>query len=428
MGTILKIIMLTVGGYMLTVHLVYMLGNSISKEEARKKVNNAIIDFFSTSEMQPETVPDILCLMWEEWRELEQCFEEYYLKVRLDRCINHRDGTISLLFIATGMFPKYTKHIEIVMQFITKDVTEFLLQKLGGEYPIHIQTCNGYCVHIVIAYSKEGWEKIQRGLQCKQMEKQRRRGMYGKRLIKKPIPNSTKYLCLGLRYKEWHEKNAQMFVSIDLRTHPHLLLCGSSGSGKSYALNYYVWQLLNKHNLFTVWFGDYKNSEDFQYLHAESSVHYASGNDVEEMVSAYYQLFCDVRDKKREISQGQMLVLDEYPSWIQMLEMEDKKKAEKYKGIIGMLLMMGRSLSGVQFGVIITAQRPDAALFPKGGRDNFMSVIALGMLSAEAKAMVTDRPSELPRTTYKCGEGIARIDGMDEEIIEIFIPQIKYPS
>lgn len=50
------------------------------------------------------------------------------------------------------------------------------------------------------------------------------------------------FLKLGYDYDAWHGygKRDALFTDISLKTNSHMILCGMSGSGKSYAL---VWCL-----------------------------------------------------------------------------------------------------------------------------------------------------------------------------------------
>lgn len=421
------------GLYVLATEMEYRIGKRVSRKEARQLVNGRIESFFSDSEQEQELCW-LNCLLNEEWAEIERKLNVYYKNTRINGLIFEK-GILHLTCRTNGYCSMYADDPELVKQCVTYDIASFLLEKTGIDYFLHIQTCNSYCIHVLIAYDDNGRKYLRQILEAegkkewtdrKRMIEQKQPMIRLTELKKKGVSWSDK-LFLGARTDVWREKGVMFPVSIELRSHPHLLLMGCSGSGKSYALRLYLWQLLQKKALYRVWMGDYKNSGDFQVLENMENVQYAVGDALQNLVESYYELFCDVQSGEKEIQHNQILILDEYPSWIQSLEFSGEKKTmERMKSIVGTLLMMGRRVrGGMAFGVVITTQRPDAALFPKGARDNFMTAVALGNLSAEAKAMVTDRPGDLPQTDYGTGEGIARIDGSREAVTEITIPLVS---
>mgnify|MGYP003289011031 CR=1 FL=1 len=422
----ITLILYIIGIYFLIVAVVCWLGN-ISVKEARDKINTVVKWFFTDTDLQPE-IMDFELLAKEEWHELELRLEEYFNDVKLMN-LCRKDGVVHIEFSILGIRSRFAQMQDALQESVTFDIEDFFISKLGKEYPIHIQTCNTQCLHILVAYNAKGQEylkQIAEVKKCKMLERrqQTQRKLQLKRLkLKEFAIEHADELLIGFRYREWKENKA-LPVRISLKTHPHLLLSGSSGSGKSYALTMYIFQFMYKCAQYDIWLGDFKNSGRYEFVKKVQNAYYAVGNGVEVMVDDYYQLFCDVRDGIKTISKNQILILDEYMAWMQMLEMTDKKKEDKYKNIIGTLLMMGRDVKGVTFGVIIVVQRPDAVLFPKGARDNFMTAVALGTLSAEAKTMLTDQTGSIPATVYGRGEGVARIDGSDEPVTEIMIPKI----
>lgn len=218
--------------------------------------------------------------------------------------------------------------------------------------------------------------------------------------------------------KEPYQKyGLAMPIKLGIASHPHVLITGSSGSGKSQAVLFLLGKLLQAAPGIEVHVCDFKNSEDFAFLNGYA--HYHSGEDCYDGILNYYNLFCRNRqegtDKKRRI-----LICDEYPAFINYLQMKDKagktKKAPDILGAVAEMLMLGR---GIGFGIWIVTQRADSSLFSNGARDNFMAVIGLGKLSKEQKGMVF-AGEEIPDGIFQAGEGMLLADGRE-------ITAVKYP-
>ncbi|MCR4596862.1 MAG: hypothetical protein K5673_08775 [Lachnospiraceae bacterium] len=209
-------------------------------------------------------------------------------------------------------------------------------------------------------------------------------------------------------------------INLEITTHCHALLTGGSGSGKSYALLFLLGTLLKGNPTTAVYFCDFKNSEDFEFLMGYP--YYYAGNDVCDGIAAYYHSFCEARETRKH-SRRHILIIDEYPALINYLTMVDKrdktKKASEVMAYIAEILMMGR---GIGFGVWIVTQRADSTLFSNGARDNFMIIIGLGRLSKEQKGMVF-AGEDIPNRVYGLGEGVFLADG--HPIMDVKYPQLS---
>lgn len=210
-------------------------------------------------------------------------------------------------------------------------------------------------------------------------------------------------------------------IKHNIKSHCHLLLTGSSGSGKSYALLYLLGSVLKSHKDIELYFCDFKNSQDFSFLEGHS--HYYGGNDCYEGIMEFYSKFCDTREK-RDFSRKHLLICDEYPAFINYLQMLSKKdratnKVSDILSAISEILCLGR---GIQFYTWIVTQRADNTLFSNGCRDNFMVIIGLGRMSKEQRGMLFSG-EEIPERIYKRGEGILLADG--SPLVEVKFPLIK---
>lgn len=209
-------------------------------------------------------------------------------------------------------------------------------------------------------------------------------------------------------------------IELDSVSHCHALITGSSGSGKSYALLYLLGSLLQSDPTIAVYFCDFKNSEDFEFLRGYP--YYYAGDEVFGGITSYYQRLCEARRSQNHDRQH-VLIVDEYPAFINFLNLIDKrdksKKATEVMGYIAEVLMMGR---GLGYGVWIITQRADASLFCNGARDNFMIIMGLGRMSKEQKGMVF-AGEDIPDRVYGVGEGVILADG--QPIMEVKFPCIK---
>lgn len=409
--------------YELIVHAVKKF-NNISITEAHNVVREKIVSFFSSSS---DTPPQILSLYVWEWKELEVKLRQYYNNAYFEGYRDNRDGTITVLFSTAGIIAHYADSINTLKRAIVIELIRFFDSKFNNKIPFYIRTCNDDCLVFVVAYNDLGIQKVEACINSSTNISSVKQTTVSPE-IRFTVSRRSHLLYLGILYQDWYQKNIKVPITIDLTTHPHLLLCGSSGSGKSYALRYYIAQLYLKQQYYELWVADYKNSNDFHSLASKPNIHYASGNDVYDLILEYYKKFNATRCGKIRPDRNQILIIDEYPGLILALTSLDKKKAEHIKQVITSLLMLGRDIREMQFPIFITCQRPDASLFNGaigGGRENFMTVVALGNLSSQAKSMLSATPMNLPNTIYHQGEGVCLIDG--RSMTEIIVPKIAYP-
>lgn len=223
----------------------------------------------------------------------------------------------------------------------------------------------------------------------------------------------------GFILRIWLNEGVPLDFILDFSNHMHLLLTGSSGSGKSYALLYLIGMLI-KDGIKDVTLCDYKNSEEFRFLNGYPQ--YYPGDNAYQGIKAYYDEFQEAR-QSGSINGYHVLAVDEYPSMLNYLQMIDKrdksKKASEVQSMIAEMLMLGR---GLGYGVWITTQRADAALFSNGSRDNFQVICALGRLSKEQRQMLFSG-EDVPDSVYAKGEGLLLADG--KELVEIKIPRFR---
>lgn len=208
-------------------------------------------------------------------------------------------------------------------------------------------------------------------------------------------------------------------ITLDIASHCHALITGSSGSGNSYSLLYLLGNLLKSNYDIILFFLDFKNSKDFNFL--QGYKYYYTGDSCYQGILDYYTLFCNVR-KEGVIKQRYLLIFDEYPAFVNYLTVKDKqdksKNCNNVLSAVSEILMLGR---GINFGIWIVTQRADSSLFSNGARDNFMIILGLGRMSKEQKGMVFTG-EDIPDKIYHLGEGILLADGYPLQ--EVTFPRI----
>ena len=219
----------------------------------------------------------------------------------------------------------------------------------------------------------------------------------------------------GYDLQQYEDYAVKMPVLIPLQSHPHALIVGSSGSGKSKAIDYLMGKVLQACPDIDLWVCDFKKSEDFSYLEGYS--HYFAGNDCLEGIRAYYKLFSEVRQSGHS-DRRHLLVFDEYPACVLYFQGKDKqektKNASEILSSVGEILMLGR---GINFEMWTVCQRASASIFPEGSRDNYMVSLSLGRISREQKGMLFPG-EEVPERIFRPGEGILLADGHNLQAVK----------
>lgn len=204
--------------------------------------------------------------------------------------------------------------------------------------------------------------------------------------------------------------------NVDLKTHPHFLICGGSGSGKSVFLLYLLNQLLDTN--IQLYIGDFKGSGDFATL----SPKYAEFEQCIGLIEEFYDKYQFIKQNKT--GEHILLIFDEYAGFLVWLESIDKKKATEIKGKIAEILMQGRALAGggsAWFWCI--CQRADSNYFSNGARENFMCSIGFSRLSKESKTMLGFYVEDIPEDYEPCtGKALISVDGQPLSVLQV--PQI----
>lgn len=224
-------------------------------------------------------------------------------------------------------------------------------------------------------------------------------------------------VCLGFDLDKWHYYGTKLPIITDIspKTNVHTLLCGMSGSGKSFC----ELILFGRHILANpngeYYFADYKQDDSFSFLRECPRYYpYIKTIDALNIVYEKFQNRLSGTDKTRHPI---VLIWDEYISNILSLLNEDKKKATLVMNMVSEILMLGRSLS---VRLLISCQRADAMAFPSGSRLNYGIIIILGApIKSTLEMLMPNHIEHIKDRCFQVGEGVVLLQGSELHFIKI---------
>ena len=172
-------------------------------------------------------------------------------------------------------------------------------------------------------------------------------------------------------------------IRMDLRTHVHGAVVGQSGSGKSIALLWLLYQILSLDIPLELYICDPKNSGDFRGIVPPNR--YATGMLASAaLIHKFYEVFQNTPENNDKL---QLLLIDEYAGLITSLPdiiggKDGKAETDKIKSEMASMFMLSRSRG---MGIWLIMQRPSASLFSSasGSLDNLMFVLNMGKLHTQ---------------------------------------------
>lgn len=229
----------------------------------------------------------------------------------------------------------------------------------------------------------------------------------------------TPRLTLGYDLDAWNGYGVKVPIIIDLspKTNSHILLCGMSGSGKSYMEH----QLLSRLVLAEqdrggeYFFSDYKGDDTFSYLQ-KCSRFYSYKDTLKALDTVHACLM--TRQSGEDTSRTPVtLIWDEYMAQALNLISEDKKAAAAIMNKVSEILLLGRSLA---VRLIVACQRPDAMAFPAGSRLNYGVVVVLGAaVRSIYEMLLPDHMEQVKGRQFGRGEGVVLLQGSELHYIKV---------
>lgn len=226
-------------------------------------------------------------------------------------------------------------------------------------------------------------------------------------------------LVLGFDYDKWYGYGMKQSIITDVstKTNSHLLLCGMSGSGKSYATNILFAKICNKGEAeHIVYFADFKQDDQFAYL--QGCPRYYPYNSSIKALENVYEILHKRQSGEDKSRNPVTLIWDEYMANILAIQNISKKQADEVMRKVSEILMLGRSLA---VRLIISCQRPDASAFPSGSRLNYGIIIIVGAPIRSIYEMLIPKEyiDRIGDREFGVGEGIVLLQGSRLEFIKI---------
>lgn len=235
---------------------------------------------------------------------------------------------------------------------------------------------------------------------------------------------SNDKLVLGYDLDSWNIFGIKKEIGVDIspKTNSHILLCGMSGSGKSYSEFGIIAKLIlaekdscgEYEEYGEYYFADFKADDMFECL--RGTPRYRSFKQTTELLDIVYNRLNDRMSGKDKTRHPVTLIWDEYMANILSLMSEDKTKATKVMNKVSEILLMGRSKS---VRLICSCQRPDMVAFPVGSRLNYGIVIVLGVGKSIYEMLMPDHLDKIKNKSFNRGEGAVLLQSSELHFIKI---------
>lgn len=224
-------------------------------------------------------------------------------------------------------------------------------------------------------------------------------------------------ITLGYDLNNWYDigQKAPIIVDISPSKNSHMLICGMSGSGKSYCTQSVLAKMKLAEPDGVFWFADYKGEDSFSYL--RGCPRYRSFKRTIEALDAVYSILIDRISGKDPTRYPVTLFWDEYIAGVLALIAEDKKAAAALMNKVSEILLLGRSMN-VRF--ICSCQRPDALAFPVGSRLNYGIIVIIGAaVRSIYEMLVPDFMEKVRGRQFGQGEGVVLFQSSELRFIKI---------
>lgn len=226
-------------------------------------------------------------------------------------------------------------------------------------------------------------------------------------------------ILLGYDYDKWYVyvTKEPVLTDISVNTNSHILICGMSGSGKSYLTNQLFARLCSQGGENAkVYFADFKQDDTFSYL--RNCNRYYPYDKTTEALNIVYDILHNRQLGKDTSRASVTLIWDEYVANILALITEHKKQAQEIMRKVSEILMLGRSLA---VRLVVSCQRPDAVVFPTGSRLNYGVIIIVGAPIKSIYEMLIPKEyvERIGERQFKTGEGVVLLQGSQMHFIKV---------
>lgn len=195
-----------------------------------------------------------------------------------------------------------------------------------------------------------------------------------------------------------------------------MLLCGMSGSGKSYLEKQILTKLALAEPNAEIYFADYKQDDSFAHLR-DCPRYYPYRTALQALEIVHDRLLAR-QSGENPRRDPVTLVWDEYVAQIFSAVCEDKKAAAVVMSKVSEILMLGRSLGPIR--LVISCQRPDAIVLPAAARLNFgYIVICGGAVRSIYEMLIPDFIDEVKGRRFGLGEGVAVFQNSELRFIKV---------
>lgn len=214
----------------------------------------------------------------------------------------------------------------------------------------------------------------------------------------KPFVNNNLVVSLG-----YNPQNTP--VLLDIRTAPHILIGGATGSGKSVNINLIIYELLAKNtpNNLNIWIADPKRVDYSIYKGLPHLKHYETEPDTiaemltelkNEMAKRYKILDSENVRKNTELKEPLPVIILVF----------DELASIKSKSVVNSLNELARLGRAADIHLIIATQRPDRTVIDGQLKANCPTVLAFRLKSVTDSRVLLDRKGAELLTG--CGDGL----------------------
>ena len=216
-----------------------------------------------------------------------------------------------------------------------------------------------------------------------------------------------------------------------------LLLVGSTGSGKTYALYTLILTMLNWKIKPHLYFADPKNSSLVVLGNAISSENTAGT--VEDIIVLLERFHNGMQERKIEMQKklnkkldsdyrywhmsAHVMVIDEYSSFQSVINGMDKKTRDHVSMLLRNIVLQGRQLGYVLF---IVMQKSDSSDIPTSIRDNLIWKIVLGNATRTTYITAFEESADLPKRKFGCGKGLFSYQGVTRQPQVTSFPTLNF--